>query len=56
MEADIRGWTLADVIDDEQFELLVSEAEVELARFVTKDGTVEFSNPAHIVTASKQAG
>ena len=56
MQADIRGWTLADVLDDAQFELLVSEAETELARFVTNDGKVEFDNPAHIVTATKRAG
>jgi len=56
MEADIRGWTLADVLDDAQFERLVSEAESQLARFVTDDGTVEFSNLAHIVTATKRAG
>jgi ubiquinone/menaquinone biosynthesis C-methylase UbiE len=55
MEADIRGWTLADVLDDEQFELLVSEAETDLARFVTNDGTVEFRSPAHVVTATKRA-
>jgi SAM-dependent methyltransferase len=56
MEADIRGWTLADVIGDEEFELLVSEAETEFANFVTQEGTVEFENPAHIVTATKPAG
>ncbi len=56
MEADIRGWTLADAIDDVQFELLVSEAETELAHFVTNAGTVEFSSPAHIVTAIRRAG
>ena len=56
MEADIRGWTLADAIDDAQFELLVSEAEVELAHLVTGDGTVEFKNPAHIVTATRPTG
>jgi SAM-dependent methyltransferase len=55
MEADIRGWTLADVLDDEQFELLVSEAEKELSGFVTAEGTVLFSSPAHIVTATKGA-
>jgi len=55
MEADIRGWTLADVLDDEQFELLVSEAESELSPFVTAEGTVLFSSPAHIVTATKRA-
>lgn len=55
MDADIRGWTLADVLDDAQFELLVSEAENELAQFVTSDGTVQFSNPAHIISVTKQA-
>ncbi|MCZ6759106.1 MAG: hypothetical protein O7D29_01865, partial [Gemmatimonadetes bacterium] len=55
MEADIKGWTLSDALDDAQFELLVSEAESELARFVTNDGMVEFSSPGHIVTATKRA-
>jgi SAM-dependent methyltransferase len=55
MEADIRGWTLADTLDDAQFESLVSEAETELSRFVNKHGEVEFSSPAHIVTATKRA-
>jgi SAM-dependent methyltransferase len=53
MHVDIRGWTLADEIDDIQFELLVSEAESDLAHFVTSDGAVEFSSPAHIATATK---
>jgi hypothetical protein len=55
MHVDIRGWTLADAIDDAQFELLVSEAEMEFAHFVTSDGAVEFSSPAHIATATKPA-
>ena len=55
MEADIRGWTLSDALDDAQFESLVSEAETELARFVDAHGAVEFSSPAHIVTATKRA-
>ena len=53
MHVDIRGWTLADEIDDAQFELLASEAEMEFAHFVTSDGAVEFSSPAHIATATK---
>lgn len=55
MEADIRGWTLADILDDEQFELLVSEAENDLSPFVTTDGSVLFSSPAHIITTTKRA-
>jgi SAM-dependent methyltransferase len=54
MFTDIRGWTLADVIDDEQFELLLREAEVELRPFCNPDGTVQFSAPAHIITAQKR--
>jgi ubiquinone/menaquinone biosynthesis C-methylase UbiE len=53
MEGDIRGWTLADVIDDAQFEELVAEAESELARFVREGGRVEFDNPAHIISATR---
>jgi hypothetical protein len=55
MHVDIRGWTLADQIDDAQFETLVSEGEKEFAHLVTADGVVEFSSPAHIVTATKAA-
>ncbi len=53
MFTDIRGWTLADVIDDAQFELLLREAEVELRPFCNPDGTVQFNAPAHIVSAQK---
>jgi hypothetical protein len=49
---DIRGWTLADAIDDEQFARLQHEAETALRPFVTESGTVEFAAPAHIVTAA----
>ena len=35
--------------------LLVSEAETGFSRFVKEDGAVEFSAPAHIVTATKPA-
>ncbi|MCL5994980.1 MAG: methyltransferase domain-containing protein [Chloroflexi bacterium] len=50
---DIKGWTLADMIDDAQFERLLQEAGRALQPFVTADGTVAFSAPAHIVTATK---
>ncbi len=53
MFTDIRGWTLADVIDDAQFELLLREAEVALRPFCNPDGTVQFNAPAHIVSAQK---
>jgi SAM-dependent methyltransferase len=50
---DIKGWTLANVLDDAQFDLLLKEAESVLRRFMTTDGTVTFNAPAHIVTATK---
>jgi ubiquinone/menaquinone biosynthesis C-methylase UbiE len=50
---DIRGWTLADMIDDAQYQLLLKEAEHELRRFVTSEGKVAFCSPAHIITATK---
>jgi SAM-dependent methyltransferase len=51
--ADVRGWTSADSINDEQYELLLREAQQELARFTTTNGSVAFPTPAHVVTASK---
>jgi ubiquinone/menaquinone biosynthesis C-methylase UbiE len=50
---DVRGWTIDEEIEDEKYERLLREARQELARFVTPEGTVAFSTPAHIVTASK---
>ena len=53
MHSDVRGWTLGDRLDEEQYERLVAEAEVELSRFVTADGSVQFAHPALIATAQK---
>ncbi len=53
MHTDVRGWTLSDKLDDDQFEQLVTEAERELARFVASEGDVRFAHPALLVTASK---
>ncbi len=52
VHTDIKGWTLADMIDDEQFALLQREAETDLARFSLPDGSVTFDAPAHILTAT----
>jgi SAM-dependent methyltransferase len=49
---DVKGWTLADMIDETQFQQLLAEAEKVLQPFVTADGSVAFTSPAHIVTAS----
>jgi ubiquinone/menaquinone biosynthesis C-methylase UbiE len=53
VHTDIKGWTLADRIDDAQYELLRREAHTELARFARPDGSVSFDSPAHIVIARK---
>jgi hypothetical protein len=50
---DIKGWVLADRLDDAQFERLLTEAETVLAPFVNAEGGVMFASPAHIVTAVK---
>lgn len=46
---DVRGWTLAEFIDDAGFEELVTAAQKELIAFAGPDGAVEFPAPAHIV-------
>ena len=50
---DIKGWVLADLLDDDQFAVLREAAEQALSPFVAVDGTVTFDAPAHIVTAVK---
>jgi SAM-dependent methyltransferase len=52
MHTDIRGWTLADHVDDEQFDRLLLRARTSLSRFVAGDGTVRFPAPALIATAT----
>lgn len=51
VHTDIRGWTLTDMIDDDQFELLRRRANTELARFTGPDGTVSFPAPALVAVA-----
>jgi ubiquinone/menaquinone biosynthesis C-methylase UbiE len=53
VSTEIKGWTLADVLDEAQYGRLLKEAERALRGFTTADGTVAFSMPAHIVTATK---
>lgn len=50
LHTDIRGWTLAEAIDDEQFERLRREADTALAGFVTAGGGVEFPVAALIAS------
>jgi SAM-dependent methyltransferase len=53
VHTDVKGWTLADLIDDEQYERLQAESLRALAPFRQDDGTVAFAAPAHLVTAVK---
>ena len=53
MFTDVKGWTLADQIDDRQFELLLKEAAEVLQPFAKSDGSVAFDMPAHIVAVTK---
>lgn len=46
---DVRGWTLADMIDDDQYDALVRAAKEELVRFAGSDSTVTFAAPGHII-------
>jgi SAM-dependent methyltransferase len=53
VHTDVKGWTLADLIDDTQYSKLQEAVRKELARFVQHDGSVAFRAPAHIVVAAK---
>lgn len=50
VHTDVRGWTLADLVDDEGEARLVGRARRELARFVSEDGSVAFPAPAIVAT------
>src|SRR5947209_17002812 len=47
---DIKGWVLADQLDDAQFELLCREARRELASYRSANGCVALDAPAHIAS------
>lgn len=49
VHTDIKGWTLADSINDEQYQLLLDEAQKTLKPFSDDTGKVTFDAPAHIV-------
>lgn len=53
VHTDIRGWTLSNMINEEQYQLLLREAKREFKKFIGYDGKVTFSAPAHIVVAHK---
>ena len=51
---DVKGWTLAEMLDDAQFTRLLREAETALRPFVMPDATVAFPISAHIATLTKR--
>jgi len=53
VHTDVKGWTLADLIDDGQYRRLQAAAGEALADFAGPEGAVRFAHPAHIVTATK---
>lgn len=53
VHTDVKGWTLADMIDDDQYRTLLAAAQAELAPFVATDGTVSFAASAHILSAAE---
>ena len=50
VHTDIRGWTLDDMIDDDQFAHLMNEAQTALGQFVQDDGSIRFAAPALVAT------
>lgn len=50
VHTDVRGWTLADLVDDAGETALVARAEHELAHFLSADGSVAFPAPAIVGT------
>ena len=52
MHTEIRGWTLAEHIDDDQFARLCQRASAALGRFVGDDGRVRFPATALIARAT----
>jgi SAM-dependent methyltransferase len=53
VHTDIRGWTLAELIDDPTYERLLTEALTVLAQYTDEAGRVRFAAPALIATAAK---
>jgi ubiquinone/menaquinone biosynthesis C-methylase UbiE len=54
VHTDIKGWTLADLIDDTQYRRLLRAAQRDLAHHVQSDGSVSFAAPAHIATTRRR--
>jgi ubiquinone/menaquinone biosynthesis C-methylase UbiE len=54
LHTDIRGWTLSDKIDDEQYAILLSEGRRRLNQFTDKHGKVTFPAPALISVGTRE--
>lgn len=52
VHTDVRGWTLADMIDAAGYDRLLAAARQEFAEFAAPDGRVSFPAPAHFVLAT----
>lgn len=52
IHTDVRGWTLAELVTDDDYEHLVAAARTDLAQFVDDDGQVRFPTPALILSAA----
>ena len=55
VHTDIRGWTLAGMVDDEAYARILSEAKDRLSRYTDDAGHVAFSAPAIVAAASKSS-
>lgn len=53
LTTEIRGWVLADRLDDAQFAAFLQEAQSVLAPYVLADGMVALQAPAYIVSVQK---
>ena len=53
VDLDVKGWTLGEMIGSEGHKRLLKTAEEELQHFVQADGSVAFSSPSHLITATK---
>ena len=53
VRAEIRGWTLSDTIDDDQYERVLAAARADLAFLTDAAGRVEFAMPALVATGRR---
>jgi SAM-dependent methyltransferase len=55
LHADVRGWTLAERVDDQTYARLLDVAHRALAPYTDEQGRVSFAAPALIATATRPA-